>query len=76
MFSPCSTWISPLGVNHHRGARGAPRFRAKPGAKYTYRYSTDLWEPEWGIVPTQKGRLIRLRDGRCSVGIGRGIGLG
>lgn len=35
------------------------KFRAKPGAKYTYRYSTDLWEPEWGIIPTQKGRLIR-----------------
>jgi hypothetical protein len=50
MFFPFFKWISqpfPL------------RFRAKPGAKYTYRYSTDLWEPEWGIVPTQKGRLIR-----------------
>eukprot|EP00438_Fugacium_kawagutii_P003733 Skav234637 [mRNA] locus=scaffold1609:109609:118714:+ [translate_table: standard] len=35
------------------------KFRAKPGAKYKYRYSTDVWEPEWGIVPTQKGRLIR-----------------
>ena len=39
------------------------RFRAKPGAKYTYRYSTDLWEPEWGIIPTQKGRLIRPMGG-------------
>jgi len=35
------------------------KFRAKPGAKYKYRYSTDVWEPEWGIVPTEKGRLIR-----------------
>lgn len=35
------------------------RFRAKPGDKFKYRYSTDVWEPEWGIVPEEKGRLIR-----------------
>ncbi|CAK9091709.1 unnamed protein product [Durusdinium trenchii] len=35
------------------------KFRAKPGDKFKYRYSTDVWEPEWGIIPEEKGRLIR-----------------
>ena len=36
------------------------KFRAKPGAKYRYRYSTDVWTPEWGVYPNEeKGRLIR-----------------
>ncbi|CAE7770429.1 CBBY [Symbiodinium pilosum] len=36
------------------------KFRAKPGAKYRYRFSTDVWTPEWGHYPNEeKGRLIR-----------------
>lgn len=36
------------------------KFRAKPGAKYRYRFSTDVYTPEWGHFPNEeKGRLIR-----------------
>ena len=35
------------------------RFRAKPGAKFKYRYSTDVYDPEWGIIPGEPDRLIR-----------------
>jgi len=40
------------------------RFRAKPGAKYKYRTSTDKYTPEFGHWPNEeKGRLIKY--GRC-----------
>ncbi|CAJ1358992.1 unnamed protein product, partial [Effrenium voratum] len=35
------------------------KFRAKPGAKFKYRYSTDVYDPEWGIIPGEPDRLIR-----------------
>mmetsp|Transcript_36502 Transcript_36502/g.84210 ORF Transcript_36502/g.84210 Transcript_36502/m.84210 type:complete len:386 (+) Transcript_36502:61-1218(+) len=36
------------------------KFRAKPGAKWRYRYSTDVMTPEFGHYPNEeKGRLIR-----------------
>jgi len=36
------------------------KFRAKPGAKYRYRASTDVNSPEWGHWPPEaEGRLVR-----------------
>lgn len=36
------------------------RFRAKPGAKYRYRFSTDVHTPEWGVYPNvEPDRLVK-----------------
>eukprot|EP00440_Ansanella_granifera_P076080 gb/GFBE01082565.1/.p1 GENE.gb/GFBE01082565.1/~~gb/GFBE01082565.1/.p1 ORF type:complete len:400 (+),score=103.16 gb/GFBE01082565.1/:1-1200(+) len=35
------------------------KYRAKPGAKFRYRWSIDKWTPEWGHFPNEeKGRLV------------------
>lgn len=39
------------------------KFRAKPGDKYKYRFSTDKWTPEFGVWPPEcEDRLIKYGE--------------
>eukprot|EP00931_Biecheleriopsis_adriatica_P119686 TRINITY_DN948_c0_g1_i1.p1 TRINITY_DN948_c0_g1~~TRINITY_DN948_c0_g1_i1.p1 ORF type:complete len:413 (+),score=113.29 TRINITY_DN948_c0_g1_i1:29-1240(+) len=51
-----------------QGSCGGPRgmcwyeykFRSKPGSKFKYRYSTDVWTPEFGVWPNvEPDRIIK-----------------
>ena len=57
---PAFLFSSSVRYMHSKPSLVALRFSV---SVFSSAFRSEVWEPEWGIIPEEKGRLIR-RDGR------------